>query len=442
MCILCQKGNQSKYFHPKSWKDPSKLQHLQELEPSFNVQPDSCICRQCIHDAGRLYEGQNITPRWRKATAVRKKHCFVSGCTHSNIKVADITERESILEYFKHDENTQVLTQSESGTMSLCSIHYGEWYGCTHPETRLSCKTCGKRLEHTSKSRSIPEPQTLQTFLCESTKFEGTLHTDDRVCLTCYQSHLVMLKHIKKSVQSTDSDLERLIDSLENSIPNLPNIDTYDYAVEYATKSVAITLGKALLKQTAMLLPQVYTMFVERLTTVIENNGISTTKQDHPSQSWLRSQLSSLLEHHMTYRCSVRKYGTLLYRYGGDLVHALTVSLATSTGSDNTEDEGHRERLTQVCRSLNNKCHAQINKMIQEDSNSPHRIEQFEIDKFIDTLDPDIWEAICFLTQPASKKDLTTHVRKVRRVFVTCILFFYNKSTMFIPFTHSHCRCC
>ena len=198
-------------------------------------------------------------------------------------------------------------------------------------------------------------------------------------------------------------------------------INTCDYAVEYATKSVAVTLDKALLKQTAMLLPHVYTIFVERLTTVIENNGISTTKQDHPSQSWLRSELSSQLEHHMTYRCSVRKYGTLLYRYGGDLVHALTVSLATSTGSDNTEVEGHRERLTQVCRSLNKKCLAQINQMIQEDSNSSHRIE---IDKFIDTLDEDIWEAICFLTQPPSKKGLTTHVRKGCRVFVTCILFF------------------
>ena len=88
----------------------------------------------------------------------------------------------------------------------------------------------------------------------------------------------------------------------------------------------------------------------------------------------------------MTYRCSVRKYGTLLYGYGGDLVHALTVSLATSTGSDNTEVEGHRERLTQVCRSLSKKCHAQINEMIQEDSNSPHRIEQFEISPYKDLL--------------------------------------------------------
>ena len=252
--------------------------------------------------------------------------------------------------------------------------------------------------------------------MSENTKFEGSLHPDDRVCSTCYNSHLVILKHnIKKCVQSTDLDLERLIDTLGSSIPDVTNINTYDNAIEYSTKSVAVSLGKALL-----LLQHVHTMFIERLTTVIENStsGFSTTKQDHPSQSWLRSYLSSLLEHHMTYKCSVRKYGTLLYRYGGDLVPALTASLAKSTGTDNLEDERHREKLTQVCCSLNNKCHAQINKMIQEDSNHPHRLEQFEIDEFIDSLNPDIW----LLSD--TKKHLTTHVRKVRRVFVTCILFF------------------
>ena len=33
------------------------------------------------------------------------------------------------------------------------------------------------------------------------------------------------------------------------------------------------------------------------------------------------------LEQHMAYRCSVKKYGTVLYRFGGDLVHALNLSL-------------------------------------------------------------------------------------------------------------------
>jgi len=41
--------------------------------------------------------------------------------------------------------------------------------------------------------------------------------------------------------------------------------------------------------------------------------------------AWLRSSLLSLLQHHMAY--SIPKYGTLVYCYGGDLVHALTVAL-------------------------------------------------------------------------------------------------------------------
>lgn len=36
-CILCKKGNQSKYFHPKSWKDDSLLQSLREYEPCINI---------------------------------------------------------------------------------------------------------------------------------------------------------------------------------------------------------------------------------------------------------------------------------------------------------------------------------------------------------------------------------------------------------------------
>ena len=44
--------------------------------------------------------------------------------------------------------------------------------------------------------------------------------------------------------------------------------------------------------------------------------GLNTTV----SFNWLLSELSTILEHHMAYRCSVRRYGTVLYRYGGDLL--------------------------------------------------------------------------------------------------------------------------
>ena len=35
-----------------------------------------------------------------------------------------------------------------------------------------------------------------------------------------------------------------------------------------------------------------------------------------------------------------------------------------------------------------------------------------------------MWKAVCLITQPASRKEHTTHVQKVRRVFATCVMLF------------------
>jgi len=95
----------------------------------------------------------------------------------------------------------------------------------------------------------------------------------------------------------------------------------------YTVHSLAITVGEALLKQTAILLPQIYSTFKLELESIARNCRVHTEDHDLPRHAWLRSSLSSLLQHHMAYRCSIPKYGTLVYRYGGDLVHALTVAL-------------------------------------------------------------------------------------------------------------------
>ena len=143
---------------------------------------------------------------------------------------------------------------------------------------------------------------------------------------------------------------------------------------------------------------------------------VNTEDQDLPSHAWLRSSLSSLLQHHMAYKCTVPKYGTLIYRYGGDLVHALTVALGqgnhTNTPSHSIDDDA---MLTHVCQNINSKLHAQVNKLITSDSLEPHRFEQFDINAFVDDLDPTIWKAVCLITQASSKK--LNHVQKVRTVF-------------------------
>ena len=43
-CILCKQGNQSKYFHPKLWKDSTLLERLKQHEPSLDILPETCIC--------------------------------------------------------------------------------------------------------------------------------------------------------------------------------------------------------------------------------------------------------------------------------------------------------------------------------------------------------------------------------------------------------------
>ena len=74
-CILCKKGNQSKYFHPKSWKDDTLLQSLRDHEPSLNIQPESCICRPCRNDVSHISE-DGFIPRWRKQTP-QLQECWI-----------------------------------------------------------------------------------------------------------------------------------------------------------------------------------------------------------------------------------------------------------------------------------------------------------------------------------------------------------------------------
>ena len=186
----------------------------------------------------------------------------------------------------------------------LCTYHYGAWYRHVNP-SHLKCTTCSKSITE-PKSRPFPEPTLLQTFLRANTDYSKDLCPQDRVCCACYRSHLFTIKHLKNLVKSTDSDLRALIDKLKQDLPVISDVLNFDSALQYVTSTSAIWLGEALLKQTAMLLPQVYATFKEKLLKITNEHGIAIT-QYLPSHAWLRSHLSSLLEHHIAYCCSVKR---------------------------------------------------------------------------------------------------------------------------------------
>jgi len=177
----------------------------------------------------------------------------------------------------------------------------------------------------------------------------------------------------------------------------------------------AMNVGEALLNQTAILLPEVYNNFTSKVYSVLEEYKLQNEpNQCLPKNIWLRNQLSSLLEHHMAYKCSLPKYGTVLYRYGGDLIHALTMA---PKQANQKIDDGSMCMITQACKALNQKLHTEVNKVIEKESvNSEH----FNIQKFVESVDPTLWKALCLLTDSKSKK--VTHTREIRRAYTFCQL--------------------
>ena len=54
---------------------------------------------------------------------------------------------------------------------------------------------------------------------------------------------------------------------------------------------------------------------------------------------WLLQQLEEAIGHHLKLACKHRKYGTILYRAGGDLLHALSSALGSTCKCTSTDDQ-------------------------------------------------------------------------------------------------------
>ena len=273
--------------------------------------------------------------------------CCIPACTNNVYRITNLVDKRSVCKFFsEQDENVNIQPESsmhEKG-VGLCKKHYGTWYRHIHP-FHTKCKICEKNITDMSKSRVCPQPQVIQKYLRDNTDFVGEICIDDKVCYTCYKSHLIIIKHINSTVSSTDADLHLLIAQIQQNIPRVSDVHTLDQAIQFTSNVLAVEVGEAILKQTALLLPSTYEKFCDKLTAMTTAHGIQINEEIPKlvTANWLCSQLSSMLEHHLAFRCSVKRYGTVLYRYGGDLLHALNVSLGSArvqtstcnTGTDN-----------------------------------------------------------------------------------------------------------
>jgi len=135
-CILCKQGNQSKYFHPKSWKDASLMQCLRPSEPSLNILPESCI-RLSRDDLSKLGNEGHI-PRRRNIEMKRgtgNKIWYVPACSNPSFKVTQVANKTSLEQLFDiSSENIPpVPASNEEKGYPLCKEHYGALYRQVNP---------------------------------------------------------------------------------------------------------------------------------------------------------------------------------------------------------------------------------------------------------------------------------------------------------------------
>ena len=91
----------------------------------------------------------------------------------------------------------------------LCKQHYHMLYNILWP-TQRHCITCSTSLWHGS-SRTCPSLNIIQNYLHDNTEFDIYINEQDKVCLTCYKSHLLIIEESKNNNAHGDSELDDLI---------------------------------------------------------------------------------------------------------------------------------------------------------------------------------------------------------------------------------------
>ena len=135
---------------------------------------------------------------------------------------------------------------------------------------QTNCVTCGVSLKN-SNPKTCPLPKVVEEHLKASTGFEGNIGENDKVCYSCYRSHLVIIQ--KNRSVSNDSDLESLIKQLHPP----STVNSFNDAIEATMLQITKVVAMELLSNSAVLLPVVHDWFCSHLDALIASQKITTS---------------------------------------------------------------------------------------------------------------------------------------------------------------------
>ena len=166
------------------------------------------------------------------------------------------------------------------------------------------------------------------------------------------------------------------------------NVSSVKEAIDASMKRVVVDVGRELMDKNALLLPTVRDLLCQYATELLRVNNLDITQL--VTSRWILSNLTTTLQDHMAYKCSVRKYGTLIYRPNTDLRLTLAqalwrvqnyekVGIAVLQDSDSSKTISE-ETGTHYLEELNARVHSQIRALLAKDAVSPYDHRIFCID--------------------------------------------------------------
>ena len=412
---------------------------------SLKHSADSLVCRPCRDDIARVLANPAYIPRWRKERVEGcSSYCSVKDCNSIPFTQTSLCSNSDDL---KITYGIEFTNECIPNPRPLCKNHYHVLYDVLQSR-RKHCITCGRCLRP-GNDRPCPQPHIIQIHLSQHTDFVGDILSDDRVCLTCYKSHLVILK--ENQLISKDEDLKVLIDTLGQQTSTMGNAQ--DIICD-ATIRMLVTVGKMLMENRAMLLPTIHSDFMHYAGGLFAAKDMQDPLElKYISSRSVISEITGKFQHHVTYTCKVRKHGTLVYRHDSDILTLLSEALwklkqahLQPIRSEALETSvTPRPDAAEACNigHVNKLIHTQIESYLCASAKCPLDYDDLNLDEQISNLDRKLWNAMCILTQSNSEirgtskvndhQSTAHHVKKVRRFFLLCAILFCTDDRCSIP---------
>ncbi len=144
-------------------------------------------------------------------------------------------------------------------------------------------------------------------------------------------------------LQGTSSNCEQqLVITLSEQLSS--EVTSIQETIHTSMKRVVVYVGRQLLNRNALLLPSAHSLLCQYVHDQLSANNLEAGDiAKMVTSRWVLSSLTAAVQNHIAYKCTVRKYGTLIYRPNADLRPALSQALWTLQHLRNSDDHASEE---------------------------------------------------------------------------------------------------